>query len=108
MRQLFSKADLRTLSLILAMVMLLGSSPVIARVAVPSEPNQTEITINICRICQPIQSLALVSGTELARPSNAMPDSVLFDLGLAPANVAMRLIDYRVAPDTPPPKSPVS
>jgi hypothetical protein len=101
MRQLFSKADLRSLSSVLALVILLGSSPLTAGVVLRTGPSHPEITANIC---QPLQSVIAVSGTVLARPANAKPESVLRNLGLATAYVAMHLIEYRATPDTPPPE----
>jgi hypothetical protein len=54
-----------------------------------------------------MQTADLVSNTLLARPAAAAPESILCDLGSVTANVAVQLIEYRVAPDTPPPKLPV-
>jgi hypothetical protein len=102
MRQLFSKADLRSLSSVLAVVILLGSSPLTVGVAVRPARSHPEITADICR---PIQSFDLVSTTLLARPADVKPEPLLRDLGPVATNVAMQLIEFRVAPDTPPPKS---
>jgi len=101
MRQLFSKADLRALSSILAVVILLGSAPLTAGIVIRSGPSQPEITANICH---PLQTFDSVTNTLLARTAAATPESVLRDLGTITANVAVQLIEYRVAPDTPPPK----
>ncbi len=101
MRQLFSKADLRALSSILAVVILLGSAPLTAGIVIRSGSSQPEITANICH---PSQTFDTVSSTLLARPATTTHGSTLLDLGAITANVAVQLIDYRVAPDTPPPK----
>ncbi len=103
MRQLFSKADLRDLSLVVAIVMLLASVPTTAGVVVAG-PSHPELTVNIC---QPIQMFDPVSNTLLARPATVLLEFVLRDLGSTAVKKAVRLVDFKVAPDTPPPKSPV-
>ena len=52
MRGLFSKADLRALSLILAIVLFLGGAPSTAGFVIVSGPSHPELTVNIC---QPLQ-----------------------------------------------------
>ena len=104
MRQLFSKAELRGLSLLAAIVLLLVSVPSTAGLVILSGPSQPELTVNICR---PIQMFDRVSNTLLARPATVLPEFVLHDLGSTAVRAAMRLIDCKVAPDTPPPKRSV-
>jgi hypothetical protein len=101
MRQLFSKADLRHLSLIVAIVLLLAGVPTTAGFILVSGPSQPELTVNIC---QPIQMFDRVSNTLLARPAKFLPEFVLCDLGSTAITETVRLIDCTVAPDTPPPK----
>jgi hypothetical protein len=101
MRQLFSKADLRHLSLAVAVVLLLASAPSSAGFVVVSGPSQPEFTINIC---QPIQMFDRVSNTLLARPATVLPEFVLHHLGLTATRETLQLVDCKVAPDTPPPK----
>ena len=103
MRQLFSKADLRDLSLIVAIVMLLASVPSNPGLVVVSGPSRPELTINIC---QPIQMPDRVSNTLLARPATVLPEFILRHLGSTAVKKAVRLVDVKVAPDTPPPKRP--
>jgi len=104
MRQLFSKADLRDLSLVVAIVMLLASVPTTGGVVVVAGPSHPELTINIC---QPIQMFDRVSNTLLARPATVLPEFILRDLGSTAVKKAVRPVDFKVAPDTPPPKRPV-
>ena len=78
MSQLFSKADLRHLSLAVAIVLLLASVPSTAGFVIVSGSSQPEFTINIC---QPIQMFDRVSNTLLARPATVLPEFVLRDLG---------------------------
>ncbi len=104
MKRLFSKADLRDLSLIVAIVMLLASVPSAGGIVVVSGPSHPELTINIC---QPIQMLDRVSSPLLARPATVLPEFVLRAVGSTAVNKAVRLVDVKVAPDTPPPKRPV-
>lgn len=101
MRQLFSRTDLRVLSSILAVVLLLSSSPLTAGIVISPGPIQPEITINICH---PIQTFDFVSTTLLARPAAGRPELLLRDFGSVTANAIVQLIEYRVPPDTPPPK----
>lgn len=101
MRQLFSKADVRDLSLIVAIVMLLASIPANPGLVVVSGPSRPELTVNIC---QPIQMLDRVSNPLLARPAMVLPEFILRHLGSTAVKKAVRLVDVKVVPDTPPPK----
>ena len=78
MRQLFSKAELRDLSLLVAIVLLLAGIPSTAGFVVVSGPSQPEFTVNIC---QPIQMFDRVSNTLLARPATVLPEFVSRNLG---------------------------
>lgn len=104
MKRLFSRADLRDVSLVLAFVILLASVPSTAGLVIVSGPSQPEWTINIC---QPIQIFDRLSITLFARPANVLPEFVLRDLGSSPTEDTVRLVDCKVAPDTPPPKSAI-
>lgn len=104
MRHFFSKTELRDLSLVVAIVMLLGSIPSTAGLVVVSGPSHPEWTINIC---QPLQMFNRVSNTLLARPATVLPEFFLRDLGSTAEKQAVRLADLKVAPDTPPPKRPI-
>jgi hypothetical protein len=103
MRQLFSKTGLRHLSLIVAIVLLFASVPATAGFILVLGPTQPELTINIC---QPIQTFDRVPSTLLARPATDVPEFVFVELGSTAVTETARLVDYRVAPDTPPPKTP--
>src|ERR1039458_5134890 len=102
MRQLFSKAAVRDLSLMVAIVMLLAGVPANPGFVV-SGPSRPELTVNIC---QPIQMLDRVSNTLLARPAMVLPEFILRHLGPTAVKETVRLVDVKVAPDTPPPKRP--
>ncbi len=104
MRQLFSKADLRDLSLVVAIVLLLASATSTAGFVVVSGTSYPELTINIC---QPIQMFDRVSNTLLARPAPVLPEFVLRDLGSTTPKQMLRLVDCKSAPETPPPKGSV-
>jgi hypothetical protein len=104
MRHLFSKTDLRDLSLALAILMLLVSIPVTDGFVIVSGPSHPELTVNIC---QPIQMFDRVSNILLARPAMMMPEFILLDLGSTAMKKPLRSVDFKVAPDTPPPKRPV-
>ncbi|HXN84950.1 MAG TPA: hypothetical protein VN867_02715 [Candidatus Binataceae bacterium] len=91
--------------MILTLAILIGSSPLIAGIVITPGPSRPEISANICH---PIQTFNLVANILLARPAGAMPKSDLHDQGTVFAKVEPRPIDYRVAPDTPPPKLPIS
>jgi hypothetical protein len=101
MRQLFSKADLRHLSLAVAVILLLASVPSTAALVIVSGPGQPELTVNIC---QPIQTFDRVSNILLARPATVLPEFVVRDLGSTALEEMARLVDHKAAPDTPPPK----
>ncbi len=101
MRGLFSKADFRALSLILAIVLFLGSAPSTSGFVIVSGPSHPELTVNIC---QPLKTFDLVSGVLFARPAAIPPEFILRDLGSAALMDAAQPIDLKIAPDTPPPK----
>ena len=101
MTQLFSKAELRILSSVLAVVLLLLSIPLTGGIVLVSGPSQPELTINVC---QPIQAFDRVSNTSFARPAVNVPQFVLSFLGSLTAEAITVVSERNVAPDTPPPK----
>jgi hypothetical protein len=101
MRQLFSKAELRTVSSVLAVVLLLSSIPLTSGIVLVSGPSQPELTINIC---QPLQGFDRLSNPSLARPALNVPLFVLSFLGSLRAKAVAVVSERNVAPDTPPPK----
>jgi hypothetical protein len=104
MRRSFSKADLRHLSLAVAIAVLLVSVPSTAGFVIVSGPSQPQFTINIC---QPIQMFGRVSNTMLARPATVVPEFVLSYVGSTVVRETPQPADCKVVPDTPPPKRPV-
>ena len=92
------------MGLFLALVMLVTSVPSTAGLVIVSGPSHPEWTINIC---QPLQMFDRVSNTLLARPATVLPEFVLRDLGSTAVKKVVRLVDFRLAPDTPPPKRPI-
>lgn len=100
--RLFSKSELRSLSAILAFVILLGSAPLSVGVVIRSGPRHPEITGNIC---SPLQSSQAASNFVLVRPTFAEFETVLHDLGPIVGVFIARLIESNVAPDTPPPEA---
>ena len=103
MRRIFSNRDLRLLSAVLAVVLLLASVPISAGVIVLAGPTHPELTVDICH---PVQAFDLVRGVLLARPAAAVPESALCDVGSIAADAAPRSIELLIAPDSPPPKLP--
>jgi hypothetical protein len=104
MRQLFSKTDLRRLSSIVAIVMLMAGVPSTPGFMVLSGPSQPQLTVNLC---QPVQMFDRASNTLLARLAAVLPEFVLPDIGSAVGKETVRFVDCKVSPDTPPPKRPV-
>jgi hypothetical protein len=102
MRELFPKSDARVIGAIMAMVLLLGSIPFDAGVVITLSSGRAELTADVCR---PLQAADRVSNSLLARPAIAVPAFVVPQSGWVVPPVAVRPVDYRVAPDTPPPKS---
>lgn len=99
--QLFSKAEVRTLSSILAVVLLLSTVPLIGGMVIVTGPDHPEITLDVC---QPAQALDRVSNTLLARPAVSVPQFVLFFLDSLAATPSPRVAERNEAPETPPPK----
>jgi hypothetical protein len=101
MTQLFSKADLKALSSIVAVMLMLTVVPSAGGAVVLRGPSQPQFTFNVC---QPIQASNCLSNTVLARPGENLQQSVLLSfrsLTLAPT---ARTVERDVPPDTPPPK----
>jgi len=87
----------------MAIVMLLASVPSNPGLVIVSGPSRPELTVNIC---QPIQMFDRVSNTLLARPATVLPEFILRALGSTAVKETVRVVDCKVAPDTPPPKRP--
>lgn len=85
----------------MAIVMLLASVASTAGFVVVSGPSHPELTNNICR---PLQMFDRSSNTLLARPAPVLPEFVLLDWGSTAVKKALQLVDFKLAPDTPPPK----
>jgi hypothetical protein len=101
MRQPLSKAEVGTLSSVLAFVLLLSNLSSISGIVVVPGPTQPEFTINIC---QPIHALDRVSNSPIARPALNAPEFVLSFLRSHRTTTAPVVSERNVAPDTPPPK----
>jgi hypothetical protein len=101
MSRLFSKADLRAFSSVVAFVLLLGTFPLINGVVLVSAPGHAEIAVNICA---PTQVLICASSSTLARPSVNLPRFVLFFCGSFKAAPGVQAVKCNEPPDTPPPK----
>jgi hypothetical protein len=101
MRRFFSTVDLQAVSSVLAMVLLLSSIPLTSGVLIVSGPSHPVFTINIC---QPIQTLNHASNTIVARPLLKAPQFDLFSSGPLISMPIVRIVDYYVTPETPPPK----
>jgi hypothetical protein len=101
MQRLFSKSDLQTLALTLALMVLWTSIPLTTGVVILSGHREPELTMNIC---QPLQTFDLVLNTLIARPATTEPEFILTETGSAVPREPARPIHFRKAPDTPPPK----
>jgi hypothetical protein len=101
MRQPFSQSGLRTISAVLAIILLLSSIPLTAGTVLVSGPSQPEISINIC---QPIHAFDRVSNISLARPALNPPQFVLSFLSSFRAKAIPVVSERNAAPDTPPPQ----
>jgi hypothetical protein len=101
MKRLFSKANLQSLSSVLAFVLLLGTIPLATGVVIVFGPSQPEFTVNICT---PTQMLSYASNM-LARPSVSVPQFALLFQGSLKAMPSAGVVRYNEAPDTPPPKT---
>jgi len=101
MRKLFTKGDARIIGLIVGVVLLTGSIPLDTGVIVRLSSGRPELTANIC---QPPATVDRVSDGLLARPAVAVSAFVLPLSGWIAPWIAPQPIDFRIAPDTPPPK----
>ena len=104
MRISLSKGDVRIISLIVAAVLLLASIPLDAGVIVTLSSGRPEFTADICQ--QPATMDRVADGL-LARPAIAVRELVLPLSGWVTPPVASRALDFRVAPETPPPRQTV-
>jgi hypothetical protein len=101
MRQLFSIAERRTISSVLAVVLLSSSIQLTSGIILVGGARQPEITINIC---QPIPGFDRVSNTSLAHPAMNVPRFFLAFLDSLKATVIVEVSERNITPDTPPPK----
>jgi hypothetical protein len=104
MRRLFSKTDLKALSSIVALLLLLSSVPSAGGVVVIPGPSQPQFTVNVC---QPTQAFSCTSSTPLARPGVNALQFVLFSKNFLTVKPTAPTVERNVPPDTPPPKRPV-
>jgi len=99
----FSKSELRVISAMLAFVVLIGSMPLTAGIAIASRPKQPTFTLNIC---QPLQAAINGIASPIARPATSPPRVILHEDGKTPASPPEPLADLSIAPESPPPKAP--
>ena len=100
MSRLFSKADVRALSSVVALVLLLGTIPLSGGVIIVSASGHPEISVNICT---PIQILRYASNSTLARPALSVPAFALFFQSPLNAMLSVEVVTRNEPPDTPPP-----
>lgn len=100
----FSKADLRTLSSVLAVALLVASVPLTTGVVLVAGPSHAEFTANVC---QPIQAFDRVSKIPLARPATIILQCVLCNLAAIVTESPTRIVDYTLGPEPPPPKQSI-
>lgn len=101
MTQLLSKTHLQAVSSILAVVLLLSTIPLSTCVVIVPGQGSPEFTINLC---QPAQLFGQASNNIIARPSANAPQFILFLRGPLKTAPLAPVVDYHVAPETPPPK----
>jgi hypothetical protein len=101
MTQLLSKTHLQGVSSILAVVLLLSTIPLSTCVVIVPGQGSPEFTINLC---QPAQLFGQASNNTIARPSANAPQFILFLRGPLKTTPLAPVVDYPVAPETPPPK----
>jgi len=97
-----SKSDVRIVSVLLAISVLLGSIPLSAGAIITSSPKEATFTLNIC---EPLQTGLTVSMTQIARPAASPPRLALLEQGKLSINPPRRLNDLSIAPESPPPKT---
>jgi len=100
----FSKSDVRMVSAILAISILLGNIPFSAGIVVISYPKQPTFTLNVC---EPLQTGLTSSMTFIARPATTPPRLVLIEDGKVRTNPLNPFDDLSIAPESPPPKAVV-
>jgi len=101
MRRLFSKTDLKALSSIVALLLLLSCVPSAGGIVVLPSPSQPQFTVNIC---QPTQAFSCISSTPLARPAVNALRFALFSRNFPTVKLTPLAVERNVPPDTPPPK----
>jgi len=99
--RLFSKSDLRALSTILAIALLIAGAPSTAGVALFAGPNHPQLTIDLCH---PVQSFDRAANILLARPAPITFEHVVGNLTTVAAEIPARIDDYISGPEPPPPK----
>jgi len=107
MTRVFSRANLRDLSLVLAFAMLLAALPSFGASVIVLPSGQPECSVDICHICHPMLTFDRTPNTMLARPAVGLPGVTLRDFGSTAPKQAQQLVDFKIAPETPPPKTVV-
>ena len=101
MTQSLSKTHLQVVSSILALSLLLGTIPLSTCVVIVPGQGSPEFTINLC---QPAQLFGQASNNIIAHLSANVPQFNLFLRGPINTTPLTPVLDYHVAPETPPPK----
>ena len=99
--RLFSKSDLRALSAILAVVLLIAGAPSTAGLAFVAGPNHPQLTVDLCH---PIQSFDHSVNVLFARPAPTTIEYVIGNFVTVAAELPVRIGSYISGPEPPPPK----
>ena len=99
--RLFSKSDLRALSSILAIALLIAGAPSTAGLVLFAGPNHPQLTIDLCH---PVQSIDRAANILLARPAPTTIEHALGNLATVTAEAPLRIDSYISGPEPPPPK----
>ena len=99
--RLFSKSDLRALSSILAIALLIAGAPSTAGLTLFAGPNHPQLTIDLCH---PVQSFDRAANILLARPAPITMEHFVGNLAPMTGEVPVRIDDYISGPEPPPPK----
>ena len=102
MRLLPAKRNLRGLSGILALCLLLSSFSVVTGLCIISGPEHPEISLDVCH---PLQAPNIVTSVLIARPASELSEPFMYPQGTTFELPLAEVAEIVLTPDPPPPKA---
>jgi hypothetical protein len=92
----------RTLAVLLASCLLLGSFPVVTGLCITPGPQAPEISLDVCH---PLQAANPIANVVVARPASGLSVPEILARRSSVERPVARLVNFISTPDPPPPKT---